>query len=253
MERRIVIGVTISLAVIMLAAMSTTLYLVCKPPPLLTSVKIKSTSDCNVFYKVVNLQRRNDRRRLMETEFANAAIENYNFVTAVDGKNLTLTPLLKQTFARNDFDWRKGVIGCALSHYAVWNALIKDADHDYYIVLEDDVKLCPGFAGKVQEVVAAAQTYDVIFLSYILPDSKTRVLDGPTVTVRPLDKTAYMGGTQTYYVSKRGAAAMVFHWNTNGIERAIDAEMVFNMTALKFGECAPFLTTTDFADSDLRA
>lgn len=244
MERRLIAGVVIAVALVLAAVVSTTLYLLYKPVAL--SIP---PSDYSTLYKVINLRHREDRRRRMEAEFAAAGIGSYAFVEAENGKHLILAPSLQKIFAGNDFAWHRGVLGCALSHYKLWKALLADSEHDHYIVLEDDIKLCTEFSDKVQKVLAAAKPYDVIFLSYTVP--KKQLQQAATLTVRPLHASLYVGGTFAYYVSKRGATAMVAHWETVGIRRAIDAEMVFNMKGVRFGECNPFLASTQSLETDI--
>ena len=44
-------------------------------------------------------------------------IFDYKFFKAVDGSKLTVTDEITKIFAGNDFGNRRGVVGCALSHY----------------------------------------------------------------------------------------------------------------------------------------
>ena len=45
----------------------------------------------------------------------------------------------------NDFNYKKGVMGCALSHIHLWNNLINDKDNDFYVIFEDDIVFCNNF------------------------------------------------------------------------------------------------------------
>ncbi len=190
----------------------------------------------------------------MEAELATAAIVNYAFVEAVDGKTLQLTPALAAAFKGNDYGSRKAVMGCALSHYYQWQALLADADNAYYIIFEDDVHLCADFMRKLQRVLAQGAAYDVIFLSYTMSPSvrKTHGAYWATAddcTVRALDKSLYIGGTMAYYVSKAGARKMLDYCHADGMKYAIDSAMVFGMPSVSMGECFPFLASTDSEDN----
>ena len=100
--------------------------------------------------KIVNLVRRPDRRNAMIEKLNEAKIMNYEFVEAVDGKKVDLTPELKKMFAGNDFGDKKGVIGCSLSRYGLWQKLIDDPDNNYYVIFEDDVVFADDFAEKIK-------------------------------------------------------------------------------------------------------
>ena len=54
-------------------------------------------------------------------------------------------------FHGNNFGSRRGVIGCALSHYDLWKQLVTDKKHDCYLVLEDDITLCQNFKARVDK------------------------------------------------------------------------------------------------------
>ena len=99
----------------------------------------------------MNLKRREDRKIAMIEQFERENVTNYEFIEAVDGNELTESEELRLLFERNNFDYRKGIMGCALSHLHIWNTLIQDNDNNYYVVLEDDIELSTGFKEKLNE------------------------------------------------------------------------------------------------------
>ena len=99
----------------------------------------------NYTIKIINLKKRSDRREKMEIKLKNIDINNYDFFEAIDGKELTSTPELFSLFKMNDFKYKKGVMGCALSHIHLWNNLVNDKDNDFYVILEDDIVFCNNF------------------------------------------------------------------------------------------------------------
>ena len=99
----------------------------------------------NYTIKIINLKKRTDRREKMETKLKDANINKYEFFEAINGKELTSTPELLSLFKMNDFNYKKGVMGCALSHIHLWNNLINDKDNDFYVILEDDIVFCNNF------------------------------------------------------------------------------------------------------------
>ena len=95
---------------------------------------------------VINLERRPDRKKNIEKLFSEI---EYNFYSAIDGKKLKGTPEIYNLFKGNDFKWRRGVIGCALSHYNIWNSLSKDENFESYCIFEDDITLSNNFSQEI--------------------------------------------------------------------------------------------------------
>ena len=91
--------------------------------------------------KIVNLERRPDRKTETENKLKNEQITDYEFFAAVDGMKLQPSGELNKLFFNNDFGNKRGVIGCALSHYILWQELLA-SNNDYYVILEDDFTLC---------------------------------------------------------------------------------------------------------------
>ena len=124
---------------------------------------------------VINLDRRADR---MERLWGNhpdlvGRVERYS---AVEGKELRLTPALAKLLAPNDFFWKKAVTGCALSHLGLWWKLATDnPDIKNYLILEDDVKLKSGWEGAWKRAVTEGHVpddYDILYLGGVLPPNR---------------------------------------------------------------------------------
>jgi GR25 family glycosyltransferase involved in LPS biosynthesis len=69
---------------------------------------------------IINLDRRPDRMKRLPHTILDKAVR----FPAIDGQTLRLTPALKAMFA--PLGWRKGVMGCALSHISLWKKLVED-------------------------------------------------------------------------------------------------------------------------------
>jgi len=95
--------------------------------------------------KIINLKHRTDRRNKMTKKLNAENIYNYEFFEAINGKNLNPTNEMISLFERNDFGYKKGVLGCALSHLYLWKQLIDDNYNNFYVILEDDIELCKNF------------------------------------------------------------------------------------------------------------
>jgi GR25 family glycosyltransferase involved in LPS biosynthesis len=178
--------------------------------------------------KIINLKKRIDRKENIIKILNNELIYNYNFIEAIDGNELNPTIDLKLLFLNNDFGNRKGVIGCALSHYYLWQQLINDTDNNYYIIMEDDFTLSNNFKKKFESLINEYSQKDIIFLGYHM-FSKNRFFfkdiyenDNENIQISLLNKNLYIGGTHCYSINKNGAKILLDYINNNGIKHGID-------------------------------
>jgi len=173
---------------------------------------------------VVNLVRRTDRKETTEKVFDDAGVKDseYEFIEAVDGKELILTDEINTLFLGNDFGSRKGFIGCALSHYGLWKQLLTDTTNEYYTIFEDDVRLVDGFKDKW---VAAKAALDItaphfLYLGFTSPDQEIR--QARTEKPEFMNMGKYIGGFFGYMITKPAAKLMCDYIQVNGIKHGID-------------------------------
>ena len=89
---------------------------------------------------MVNLDRRNDRCISWAQEYPELATITQR-LSAIDGKEIQLTDAITKLFAKNDFHWKKPIVGCALSHILLWAQLACEGpDVNSYLILEDDMR-----------------------------------------------------------------------------------------------------------------
>jgi hypothetical protein len=130
----------------------------------------------------INLEKREDRRRRVETEFTREGLD-VEFFRATDGRieppsDLYITP---------------AEYGCASSHVRVWRDMV-DRGHELALVLEDDVELCLNFKTKLQSVIEEATLvpdWDMIFMGYITPIFRRR-LTSNLYEAQPLATHSYL-------------------------------------------------------------
>jgi GR25 family glycosyltransferase involved in LPS biosynthesis/tetratricopeptide (TPR) repeat protein len=204
---------------------------------------------------IVNLLRRTDRKEAMEVEFEKAGLDNgYEFFEAVDGKELTLTDEINTLFLSNDFGSRKGVIGCALSHYTLWKQLVA-SDSEYYTIFEDDIKLCDGFKAKWEHASSKENLAgtDISFLGYHVREvNKSEILkslDSSSGYRRVLDSNIYIGGFYAYIITRAGAKKMLDYIDKNGIKHGIDY-LVKVVPAFVSYNCQPHIVFSDWVVSN---
>lgn len=209
-----------------------------------------NTSNKSKMY-VVNLKRRNDRKETMKELLAKEGIDDYTFFNAVDGIELSMTDDIKTMFKGNNFGFRRGVVGCALSHIQLWKQLIKDTSNEYYIVLEDDVTLCDNFKAKLEtytnSICENMDNWDVLFLGHHL---KAHAINDRYVcssnSQQPMaDRSTSVGGTFGYIVHKKGAEKMVNIIETKGIIYSIDGFLTLT-PEIKLWNVQPHLVFSDW-------
>ena len=175
--------------------------------------------------KIINLSHRTDRKERITALFNRHKIKDYDFVEAVDGTKLNLTYDIYSLFKNNDFGNRRCFIGCALSHYQLWQQLVSSNEYPYYIIYEDDVQIEPEFTDRLErlqrDIVA---TTDILFLG-----SSTRINDNglkrettSSGFSAPLNKDKYIGGFFGYIITRQGANKMLEYISKNGIRHGID-------------------------------
>ena len=205
--------------------------------------------------KIVNLEHRLDRKKSMFKLMANNHLENdYEFINAIDGKQLSSNIQLKKLFVNNNFRYMRGVIGCALSHLFLWQQLITDKDHDYYIILEDDInKVSENFKEKLNNLHESMINNELLFLGYhmwtVNRNNVSNIYDveSDNIIVNNIDKGLYIGGTFAYSINKAGAQKLINYIIKNGIKHPIDNLMLM-VDDIDHKEIRPLITFSDWAE-----
>ncbi len=90
---------------------------------------------------LINLKRRSDRLRKFK-QVSQLYDNEFHVFEAVDGKALEWTDELQYLFRNNDFDYRTGIAGCALSHLHLWQH-IATTQNELHLIFEDDAIIEP--------------------------------------------------------------------------------------------------------------
>jgi GR25 family glycosyltransferase involved in LPS biosynthesis/glycosyltransferase involved in cell wall biosynthesis len=203
--------------------------------------------------KVINLKRRPDRKESTIKTFMDAEFNDYEFVEAIDGKELKPTAFLKKLFDGNDFGSRVGVIGCALSHYNLWRALLHSND-EYYVIFEDDVTLAPKFAEKYKTLKDSFKKFDYLLLGYHMYSANREatkdvyVKESDTFTIEPMQNDLNIGAAFAYSINRNGARILVDYIAKNGIKHGIDY-VVKICSELKCMELRPQIVFSEWYES----
>lgn len=116
----------------------------------------------------ISLARATERRANMRKRLDTLGMP-YQFVNAVDGKDLDLSEY-KDRFRPDEFrrirgrEIVPGEIGCFLSHYRLWEAMV-DAKTESALIVEDDAEWDEDLVDVVIDVINADWHWDVVLLS----------------------------------------------------------------------------------------
>jgi GR25 family glycosyltransferase involved in LPS biosynthesis len=171
----------------------------------------------------INLDRRVDRWRRMAARLRNRALRAERFA-AIDGRaleqngelaalsrNLVVSEFDTSDNARWDASVRPGRrarlsaggLGCALSHLAVWDDLLRRR-RSAALVIEDDVDFARGFVGRLAALRARLpRRWDLAYLGYV------NTGPAPTPLADGLGIPRHLFGTFGYLISQRGARRLL--------------------------------------------
>jgi GR25 family glycosyltransferase involved in LPS biosynthesis len=217
------------------------------------------TIEEDVPVKVINLDRRPDRWARMVDGLTAAGLRRYTRVAGRDGRDVLPTDPDLDLFRGNRFGWRRGVIGCALSHLGLWRALAACPDPGAaWLILEDDVRLSADFlaqwsrrhdeAGEVDphwDILClgvhvdarAAGPAGALAASGAGPRPRVERLTGPLPGV--------LGGTFAYVLRRAGAWKLLEWIAHEGLRVPIDTFIL-----LRLGGLSAFVVTPGIASSD---
>lgn len=185
----------------------------------------------------VNLLRRPDRKQTMTNMFNKNSISPVEFFEAVDGSKLEPTEYIRNLFMGNDFNYRRGFVGCALSHYNIWKNLVEDKVNEFYLIFEDDINYFDdAYVTKLNQILQKINTtqHDIIYLGYTMfPTERNSYAhlynkSDRSAELRCLNKRIYLGGFFNYIITKNGARKILKYIDVHGIKHGIDyvAKMV---------------------------
>jgi len=212
--------------------------------------------------KCVNLERRPDRKKSLTDLLISVDLFQYcDFIKATDGEQLKPTDEIRHLFRNNDFQNRRGVIGCALSHYYLWQDLINDENYENYLILEDDITFYNNPKKELSnlfEILNKKNNWDIIHLGHhLLPSFKEFFSHQKKLSIMDC-----MGGPGTfgYIINKSGAKKMLAAIEKYGIKCAIDRiaylyhkEMnIIQYQTIPHLVYSDYVTTNNGVDSDIQ-
>lgn len=164
---------------------------------------------CNEIF-MINLERRIERRKLMEISFKELGLDVTHFA-AVDGKTLDMNNLKGVTLMPGYEDpyhkrpMKAGEVGCFLSHYYIWEKIVKE-HIPITLILEDDIRFVSFFRNRFLQLMREIERldWDLVYIGrkILLDDEEQFVTEH---TTKPL----YSYWTLGYLISERGARKLL--------------------------------------------
>lgn len=191
---------------------------------------------------IINLDIRPDR---YETVIGKIPIPFYQIerFPAIYGHDLKITRSLEQLFNSNDYNYRRGIIGCALSHIKIWIEHIGTANP--LLILEDDVDFVPDCKKKIDKVLQITPSdWDIIFLGFT-PREETQKLLAHTIEdvvsekwdITQIFQKSY-GGALSYIINPNCIPSLLTFLQKDGMTNAIDTMMLRASTFLNIYHCS---------------
>lgn len=167
--------------------------------------------------------------------------------------------------------WQRGVLGCALSHVGVWNAIARTAEtsgeRDVWLVLEDDVEFASNFVNRWTRLLSDLESleWDLMYLGWtddrpIYDDVRLMGPNGATgVKTLSHQPRSVGGGTFAYAIRPSAARAFLRQISERGISSPVDWFMMstFGAQHIRAVKCDPHLAFSPHvlfdpsADSDV--
>ena len=221
---------------------------------------------------IVNLDDRKDRWENFETSNGQQLeFLKYQRFSAVDGKKLVSTCQLQQIFENNDYQMRRGMVGCFMSHVKLYCDLINESGTDSYLILEDDIELTNDFEQKYNALVeqlSQESNWAFCFLGHHIRDLSLQDIYSNKTQTPKIDKiNTYksfilsLGGTTGYLISKRGAKDFLDFLDSTGATNGIDTciqkcannlNVYYPTPHLIFSECCRNDGSDKKIDSDIQ-
>ena len=219
---------------------------------------------------LINLDRRKDRLYNFISKYREK-FTNISRFAAVDGTSFDFSPYIP-LFEGNDFNYRKGIMGCALSHYKIWQSLAKTncGEDDFVLVLEDDVQLVADFQEKYKSILTDLRKdskWDLAMLCAnafgafgTIPnlDQGTNKINDKFTELLPIEWKNWAPGTGAYLIRKRTASKLLSLAKNDKIKRAVDCFIMGHYNSVKTYKCEPPLASFIVArtcndDSDIQS
>ncbi len=223
------------------------------PLPKSSAVKVEESKVVEV--NVINLKRRTDRLISFFHKNHKSDIP-FKVFEGIDGKTLEPSNKIQSLFSTGDYHYRRGIVGCAMSHIELWKRFLLDPHVHYLVVLEDDVVLTSRFSSKLMQILTSkvSSEFDVLFLHFNpYPPYRYNKL---YLQYAPIEVEIWtkersirenMGSGAAYLLTKQGAKQLLEHIDEKGVYNAID--WVMFKSGIRTGYTCPMMAFAECVQS----
>lgn len=167
---------------------------------------------------VINLERSSTRRNFMQQQLDEQGID-FEFVKAVDGTTLTDDYLaqicdFEELTTKRPHLLRKGVYGCLLSHYSVYQRIVAE-ELPYALVMEDDIEIAAGLKDVIDALECVLKKNEVVllfsqnnYMPTVLSEQNSDVLLEKYRLSYPVQPWA-LGSAAGYVITKEAALGLI--------------------------------------------
>lgn len=216
---------------------------------------------------MVNLDRRKDRFNKFISCYGDEYPNIIKF-SAIDGKTFDFSKYLsmfdiseynKYNNIKNPYqhhNYLKGVLGCSMSHYTIWNLIRKNnfiKNDDYILVLEDDINLSNDFnikLNKLLDYLHYDNNWDVVFLGFSDYKNCNDTKINNMLIKFSGDLRLNGGGTFAYLIRKRAAIKYLEFSRKYKIQQAIDWFMIELFDKMTVYKCEPEIVFSAIANNN---
>lgn len=196
---------------------------------------------------VINLDRRPER--LLEfIKKNNQSLPSFEIFSAVDGQALKPNIKIHKMFETSDYNYRRGIVGCAYSHIKIWSQFVHSSA-DFCVVLEDDVTVSFTFKDKLMHLITTYRgQYDLMFLHWNPYGHVVNIEEWNREYVKPIaelwstqkSQKDNMGSGAAYILTRHGAKHLLKWVNVHGMPNGVDWVM-FKQQQLKIMYSKPMI------------
>ena len=212
---------------------------------------------------IVNLDRRLERFTNLVKRYDELGSETWLRWPAVDGRKITGDSWIRALFRDNDYNYRCGIVGCALSHLLLWTQLLDEGEDEscMFLIMEDDVTITNVTWWKlVHNWLKSNQDFDVLFIGHHKrkeEGEKDTIVSRPTNIPLSIDRkgvseslgTSY-GGTFGYVITSKGSANLLKFVEKRRMTNAIDTVMQLAADELDIRYCEPCIVASKMGDEN---
>lgn len=205
---------------------------------------------------VINLDKSKDRLDELTKNFNKYGVKFTKF-SAIYGKDLDAEEINKRaSMLCRHFLCNYSMIGCAMSHFSLWEKLSKDPKNEYYIIMEDDAQI----DGKFKEVIRKIErdslngklNFDILSLycwsklnCFQFRDIH-RITDDYIIGI-----SLYPNSTASYIISKKGANKILQYFKKINYHLDIEIAIRHLFNDLIYYTISPNLVTVNNTDTTI--